>query len=93
MLYNSSNGETTWLTEMNETAQFVENYINYYNNQVKNRYSVSLKIEDTDFYRWVWDNTDFSQEEEELPVEDDTMEAVPEQDTGETPETGSDVTG
>ena len=93
LLYNSSNGETTWLTEMNETPQFVENYINYYNNQVKNRYSVSLKIEDTDFYRWVWDNTDFSQEEEELPVEDDTMEAVPEQDTGETPETGSDVTG
>ena len=59
VMYNNAEGTSTWTANGNETDQFKENYLNYYMSQVRNRYSMSLAIEDTDFYRFVWGNTRF----------------------------------
>jgi len=72
VMYNSATGKATWLTESDETEQYKTNYLNYYINQVKNRYSMSLKIEDTDFYRFVWGNTEFAPDEPEVQNPDGT---------------------
>ena len=34
-------------------------YLDKYKTLAANRYSTSLKMENTDFYRFVWDNTEF----------------------------------
>lgn len=59
VMYNNTDGSSKWLEHEDATEQFKESYLNYFINQVKNRYSMSLKIEDTDFYRFVWNNTSF----------------------------------
>ena len=59
VMYNNAEDTSTWTANGNETDQFKENYLNYYMSQVRNRYSMSLAIEDTDFYRFVWGNTRF----------------------------------
>ncbi len=55
--YNYSTGETEWLIDTSEYDQekldaYLENAINV----VKNKYMMSVEIEDTDFYAFVFDN-------------------------------------
>ena len=55
--YNYSTGETEWLIDISEYDQekldaYLENAINV----VKNKYMMSVEIEDTDFYAFVFDN-------------------------------------
>ena len=59
VMYNNTDGSSKWSEHEDATEQFKQNYLNYFINQVKNRYSMSIKIEDTDFYRFVWSNTSF----------------------------------
>ena len=70
VMYNSGNGRASWLSHEDDTDQFKQNYLNYYTVQVKNRYSMSLRIEETDFYRYVWDNTQFNDPQPD-PAQDD----------------------
>ena len=65
VIYNNTDGTSAWYGRGDETDQFKENYLNYYMTQVRNRYSMSLKIEDTDFYRFVWGNTRFRSRDSE----------------------------
>lgn len=72
MTYNSATGEANWSGDLDETDKYRENYQKYYINMLNNRYSMSLMIEDTDFYRFVWDNTVFTEPEPE-PEPDDGL--------------------
>ncbi len=65
MMYNSATGETIFLNDNGQGEHYWDTYFNYYFNQVRNRYSMSLKIEDCDFYRFVWENTEFTEPEPE----------------------------
>jgi lipoteichoic acid synthase len=74
MTYNSATGEAQWSGGRNDTDKYRENYQKFYINMLNNRYSMSLMIEDTDFYRFVWDNTVFTEPELE-PEPDDGIPA------------------
>lgn len=74
MTYNSATGEAQWSGGRNDTDKYRENYQKFYINMLNNRYSMSLMIEDTDFYRFVWDNTVFTEPEPE-PEPDDGIPA------------------
>ena len=57
--YNGSTGKATWAEGVTMSDAEKKAYLETYNNLVKNRYSMSLKIESTDFYKFVWKNTTF----------------------------------
>ena len=70
VMYNSGNGKAGWFSHEDDTDEFKQNYLSYYTAQVKNRYSMSLRIEETDFYRYVWDNTQFNDPQPDPAQED-----------------------
>lgn len=76
MTYNSSTGETVWFGDQDETDKYRENYQKYYMNMLNNRYSMSLRIEDTDFYRFVWENTVFVEPEPEPEPEPESEDQI-----------------
>ena len=55
--YNSSTGKATWSEGCTLTDEEKAEYLKTYIDMVKNRYSMSLKIESTDFFRFVWENS------------------------------------
>jgi lipoteichoic acid synthase len=55
--YNFTSGETTWLIdEENYDQSLLDSYLENAINTVKNRYAMSIEIEQSDFYRFVFDN-------------------------------------
>ncbi|MBR5731021.1 MAG: sulfatase-like hydrolase/transferase, partial [Firmicutes bacterium] len=58
--YNSSSGKATWSEGCTMTDEEKAAYLSYYIDLVKSRYSMSLKIESTDFLRFVWENSGLS---------------------------------
>ena len=59
MQYNAKNGKVTWAEGNTMTEEERKAYLDKYKTLAANRYSTSLKMENTDFYRFVWDNTEF----------------------------------
>ena len=59
MQYNAKNGKVTWSESNTMTAEERSAYLAKYKNLATTRYSTSLKMESTDFYRFVWENTEF----------------------------------
>ena len=59
MKYNAKNGKVTWAEGNTMTEEERKAYLDKYKTLATNRYSTSLKMENTDFYRFVWDNTEF----------------------------------
>ena len=57
--YNARNGKAVWSEGTTMTDEERKAYIEKYKELANTRYSNSLKMESTDFYRFVWDNTEF----------------------------------
>ena len=57
--YNARNGKAVWSEGNTMTDEERKAYIEKYKELANTRYSNSLKMESTDFYRFVWDNTEF----------------------------------
>ncbi len=56
--YNASNGKATWLDAAADmTDDEKKEYLEYLKSLVKSRYAVSLEMMDTDFFRFVMDNS------------------------------------
>ena len=55
--YNARNGKATWSENNTMSEEERKAYIDKYKDLVNTRYSMSLKIESTDFYRFVWENS------------------------------------
>ena len=59
MKYNAKNGKVTWAEGNTMTDEERKAYLDKFKALAADRYSMSLKMEATDFYRFVWDNTEF----------------------------------
>ena len=59
MQYNAKTGKVTWAEGNTMTEAERKAYLDKYKNLATTRYSTSLKMESTDFYRFVWENTEF----------------------------------
>ena len=55
--YNARNGKAVWSESNTMTEEERKAYIDRYKDLANTRYSMSLKIESTDFYRFVWENS------------------------------------
>lgn len=55
--YNSTNGKATWLKDMESYSEDkLDAYLDNLVNVVKNRYMMSVEIEETDFFRFLFEN-------------------------------------
>ncbi|MBO4862432.1 MAG: hypothetical protein J5535_06010, partial [Firmicutes bacterium] len=59
MKYNAKNGKVEWAEGNTMSEAERKAYLEKYKTLAANRYSTSLKMESTDFYRFVWENSGF----------------------------------
>ena len=60
VMYNNSTGKATWAEGNTMTDAEKQAFLDLYINLVRNRYSMSLKMDPTDFFRFVWENSGLS---------------------------------